>query len=201
MLSELFWRFLDYVFSQSTWYLKHLIRYLLFYPSDAMLWFVPHVFKLRYCFLLGLLYWWDFPRNSLFVLWCFFSQYFSLIFLYYFYFFAEFHFNILFWLSYFIGFLVLFMFSRDSFMSLCSSLNILINILLRSLGFYLIHSYWSCYYGIRNFWRSCGPMDFNVYCITMLRFIHLFLSLCLSFFSAVFFQLKYFQCSSRSRLW
>lgn len=131
----------------------------------------------------------------------FFSQYFSLIFLYYFYFFAEFHFNILFWLSYFIGFLVLFMFSRDSFMSLCSSLNILINILLRSLGFYLIHSYWSCYYGIRNFWRSCGPMDFNVYYITMLRFIHLFLSLCLSFFSAVFFQLKYFQCSSRSRLW
>lgn len=128
-------------------------------------------------------------------------QYFSLIFLYYFYFFAEFHFNILFWLSYFIGFLVFFMFSRDSFMSLFSSLNILIIILLQSLGFYRLHSHWSCYYGIRNFWRSCGPLDFNIYYITMLSFIHLFLSLCLSFLSAVFFQLKYFQCSSRSRLW
>lgn len=77
-------------------------------------------------------------------------------------------------------------------MSLFSSLNILINILLRSLGFHLIHSHWSHYCGTSNFWRSCGPLDFHVPYITVLRCIHLGLLHYLEVLTAVFFQLKYF---------
>ena len=98
-------------------------------------------------------------------------QYFSLIFLYYFHFFAEFLFNILIQLSYFFVVLVLLMLSQDSFISLFSSLNILIIIFLWSLGFYLIHFHWNCYYGIKNFWRTCGPLDFNYFYIIVLRFL------------------------------
>jgi hypothetical protein len=77
-------------------------------------------------------------------------------------------------------------------MSLFSSLNILINILWRSLGFHLIHSHWSHYCEISNFWRSCGPLDFHVTYITVLSCIHLGLLHCLEFLTAVFFQLNHF---------